>query len=149
MLISSMTSGMVTRVARYCWPRWNVPRLLENGFFVAGLLAWAAIAQPFLLPLLHEPHTITDVRVALGLVAHIAYLSAFLASTTRLEKLSPRARVTLLLIQSASSLELIQSSFRCHGRRSRFCRIGSKRGACLVSSGARRADECDSPFRRR
>jgi len=34
-------------------------------------------------------------------------LTAFLASTTRLEKLSPSARVTLLLIQSASSLALI------------------------------------------
>jgi signal transduction histidine kinase len=83
------------------------PPPTRKWFFIAGLLAWAAIAQPFLLPLLREPHSIVDVRVALGLTAHIAYLSAFLASTTRLEKLSPVARVTLLLVQSASSLALI------------------------------------------
>lgn len=83
------------------------PPPTRKWFFVAGLLAWAAIAQPFLLPLLRNPSTIVDIRVALGLAAHLAYVGAFLASTTRLEKLSPAARVTLLLIQSASSLALV------------------------------------------
>jgi signal transduction histidine kinase len=83
------------------------PPPTRKWFFVAGLLAWVAIAQPFLLPLLREPRTIIDIHVALGLAAHIAYVSAFLASTTRLEKLSPSARVALLLVQSASSLALI------------------------------------------
>lgn len=83
------------------------PPPTRKWFFVAGLLAWAAIAQPFLLPLLRDPSSVRDVRVALGLTAHIAYLSAFLASTTRLEKLSPFARVLLLLVQSASSLALV------------------------------------------
>jgi signal transduction histidine kinase len=83
------------------------PPPTRKWFFVAGLLAWAAIAQPFLLPLIREPQTSHDGRVALGLAAHIAYLGAFLASTTRLEKLSSPARVTLLLIQSASSLALV------------------------------------------
>lgn len=83
------------------------PPPTRKWFFVAGLLAWAAIAEPFLLPLLREPQTIHDGRIALGLTAHVAYLSAFLASTTRLEKLSPSARVLLLLIQSASSIALV------------------------------------------
>lgn len=83
------------------------PPPTRKWFFVAGLLAWAAIAQPFLLPLLREPQTIRDGRVALGLAAHVAYVGAFLASTTRLEKLSPSARVMLLLLQSASSLALV------------------------------------------
>ncbi len=83
------------------------PPPTRKWFLVAGLLAWAAIAQPFLLPLLREPLTITDVRVALGLTAHIAYVSAFLVSTTRQEKLSPLARVALLFVQSASGLALI------------------------------------------
>lgn len=83
------------------------PPPTRKWFLVAGLLAWAAIAQPFLRPLLQDPTTIGDAHVAPGLIAHLAYVSAFLASTTRLDKLSPSARVGLLLVQSASSLALI------------------------------------------
>ncbi|WP_170319549.1 sensor histidine kinase [Polyangium spumosum] len=75
--------------------------------FVAGTLAWAAIAQPFLLPLLRDPARITDGAALAGLAAHAAYLGAFVTSASRLERLGPRTRIVLLAAQSVAALVLV------------------------------------------
>jgi signal transduction histidine kinase len=76
-------------------------------FLVAGLLAWGAIAQPFLLPFARDPGSLRETSVALSLAAHLAYLFAFLLSATRLFALSTPSRIGLLLVQSVSALALV------------------------------------------
>ena len=83
------------------------PPPIRTLFLVAGLLAWGAIAQPFLLPFARDPSSIRETSVALSLAAHLAYLSAFLLSATRLFALSTPSRMTLLFVQSASALALV------------------------------------------
>jgi len=75
--------------------------------FVAGLLAWGAIAQPFLLPLLRGETSLREPSIALSLGAHVAYLVAFVVCAARLFSLSPASRHILLAAQSLSALALI------------------------------------------
>lgn len=74
---------------------------------VAGLLAWGAIAQPFLLPFARDPSSARDPAVLASFFAHVAWLGAFLVSATRLDALGPRSRYVLLAAQSIASLALV------------------------------------------
>src|SRR4051812_12251183 len=76
-------------------------------FFVAGLLAWGAIAQPFLAPFVRDPKAAAEPLVAASLAAHASWVAAFVTSATRHEALSTRSRYFLLFVQSLASLALI------------------------------------------
>ncbi|MRG93798.1 sensor histidine kinase [Polyangium spumosum] len=102
-----MTFGTGARAWRYDGARMDRPPPTRMLLFVAGTLAWAAIAQPFLLPLLRDPARITDGAALAGLAAHAAYLGAFVTSASRLERLGPRTRIVLLAAQSVAALVLV------------------------------------------
>lgn len=102
-----MTFGTGARGRRYDGPRMARPPPTRILLFVAGTLAWAAIAQPFLLPLVRDPASVRDSTVAASLAAHAAYLAAFLTSAARLDRLGPTSRIVLLALQSLSSLALV------------------------------------------
>lgn len=73
----------------------------------AGLLAWGSIAQPFLLGLFRAPSSLRELPFGASLVAHAAYLTAFLWTALRGEKVGQNARIAALLIQSAAGLLLV------------------------------------------
>ncbi|MDC3955457.1 sensor histidine kinase [Polyangium jinanense] len=102
-----MTFGTGARERRYDAPRMDRPPPTRMLLFVAGTLAWAAIAQPFLLPLVRDPARLLDSTAAVSFAAHAAYLGAFLASASRLDRLGPRSRIVLLVVQSISALVLV------------------------------------------
>ncbi|MDI1442840.1 sensor histidine kinase [Polyangium sp. 6x1] len=102
-----MTFGTGARERRYDAPRMDRPPPTRSLLFVAGTLAWAAIAQPFLLPLARDPASLRDSTVAASFAAHAAYLGAFLTSASRLDRLGPTSRIVLLVVQSISALVLV------------------------------------------
>lgn len=102
-----MTFGTGARERRYDAARMDRPPPTRMLLFVAGTLAWAAIAQPFLLPLVRDPARLFDSTAAASFAAHAAYLGAFVASASRLDRLGPRSRIVLLAAQSISALVLV------------------------------------------
>ena len=102
-----MTFGTGERAWRYHDSRMDRPPPTRMLLFVAGSLAWAAIAQPFLLPLVRDPARLQDGAAVLSFAAHAAYLGAFLTSASRLDKLGPKSRIVLLAVQSIAALVLV------------------------------------------
>ena len=103
-------------------------------FFVAGLLAWGAIAQPFLAPFARDPSSARDPLVAASLAAHALWVAAFVTSATRHEALATRSRYLLLLVQSLAALALVH--MRALWLEAGLLAIAAAQASLLLSRGA-------------